>query len=48
MDKLTDKELRAFEGCLTLPASFAEATDFEAEEAIKVDYSVKLPEFYSL
>lgn len=48
MDKLTDEELRAFEGCLTLPASFAEATDFEAEEAIKVDYSVKLPEFYSL
>lgn len=45
---LTEKERRAFEGCLTLPASFAEATDFQAEEAIKVDYSVKLPEFFSL
>ena len=45
---LTDEELRAFEGALTLPEDMAEATDFEATEAIKVDYSVKLPEFFSL
>lgn len=48
MDTLTDEEVKAFEGCLTLPADFAEATDFIAEEAIKIDYSVKLPEFFSL
>lgn len=34
--------------CLTLPESFAEATDFKAEEAIELDLSIKLPEFYSL
>lgn len=45
---LTDEEIRAFEGALTLPEDMAEATDFEATEAIKVDYSVKLPEFFSL
>lgn len=50
MDKevLTEEELKAFEWALTLPEEMAEATDFEAEEAIKVDYSVKLPEFFSL
>lgn len=48
MDKLTDKEIRAFEWALTLPEWMAEATDFDAEEAIKLDYSVKLPEFFSL
>jgi len=26
----------------------AEATDFKAEEAIKLDLSIKLPAFYSL
>lgn len=46
--KLTEEELRAFEGALTLPEDMAEATDFEAEEAIKLDMSVKLPDFYSL
>ena len=46
--KLTEEEIRAFEGALTLPEDMAEATDFEATEAIKVDYSVKLPEFFSL
>lgn len=45
---LTDEEIRAFEGALTLPEDMAEATDFEASEAIKLDYSVKLPEFFSL
>lgn len=45
---LTEEEIRAFEGALTLPEDMAEATDFEATEAIKVDYSVKLPEFFSL
>ena len=45
---LTDEEIKAFEGALTLPEDMAEATDFEATEAIKVDYSVKLPEFFSL
>lgn len=48
MDKLTDEQIKAFEGALTLPPEYSEATDFEAEEAIKVDYSVKLPEFFSL
>lgn len=48
MDNLTEKEIRAFEGALTLPEDMAEATDFDATEAIKLDYSVKLPEFFSL
>lgn len=48
MDKLTDEQIKAFEGALTLPEEYAEATDFDAEEAIKLDYSVKLPEFFSL
>ena len=34
--------------CLTLPEGMAEATDFKAEEAIKLDMSVKLPDFFSL
>ena len=34
--------------CLTLPREFAEATDFKAEEAVKIDKSVKLPSNYSL
>lgn len=45
---LTEEDIRAIEWALTLPEDMAEATDFEAEEAIKVDYSVKLPEFFSL
>ena len=48
MDKLTDEEVRAYEGALTLPEDMAEATDFKAEEAIKLDKSVKLPESFSL
>ena len=35
-------------GCLTLPEDMVEATDFKAEDAIKLDMSVKLPEFFSL
>lgn len=46
--KLSEEEIRAFEWALTLPPEFAEATDFIAEEAIDLDYSVKLPESFSL
>jgi len=31
-----------------LPEDMAEATDFKAEEAVELDYSIKLPEFFSL
>lgn len=48
MEELTEEEIKIFESCLTLPPEFAEATDFKAEEAIKLDYSIKLPESYSL
>lgn len=34
--------------CLTLPEDFADERDFKAEEAIKLDMSVKLPESFSL
>lgn len=46
--KLTEEEIKVFESCKTLPPEFAEATDFSAEEAIKIDYSIELPESYSL
>lgn len=45
---LSEEEIRAFEWALTLPEGMAEATDFSAEEAIDLDYSVELPESYSL
>lgn len=45
---LTDEEEKIFWSALTLPEDMVEATDFEAEEAIKLDYSVKLPDFFSL
>jgi len=48
MENLTEEQIKAFEWALTLPEDMAEATDFEATEAIKVDYDVKLPEFFSL
>lgn len=48
MGKLTEEEIKIFESCKTLPPEFAEATDFSAEEAIKLDYSIKLPESFSL
>ena len=41
---LSEEEIRVFESCKTLPPEFAEATDFNAEEAIKLDYSIELPE----
>jgi hypothetical protein len=31
-----------------LPEDMAEATDFQAEEAIKIDKTIKLPSSYSL
>lgn len=46
--ELTEEQIRAFEGAKCLPEEFAEATDFDAAEAVKIDYSVKLPEFFSL
>lgn len=45
---LTDEEVRIFEWCLTLPEEYVSATDFEAEEAIKLDETIKLPESFSL
>lgn len=45
---LTEEDIRAIEWALTLPEDMAEATDFDATEAIKLDMSVKLPEFFSL
>lgn len=46
--ELTDEEIKIIESCKTLPPEFAEATDFEASEAIKIDKSVKLPSNFSL
>jgi hypothetical protein len=43
-----DLEFPEDPGCLTLPEDMVEATDFKAEDAIKLDMSVKLPEFFSL
>lgn len=48
MADLTEEQVRAFEWCLTLPEDMVEATDFKAEEAIKLDMSIKLPKFFSL
>ena len=48
MEKLTEKDIKAIESAYALPETYAEATDFDAEEAIKLDYSVELPESYSL
>lgn len=45
---LTEEEIQAYSSALTLPPEYAEATDFAAEEAIKLDYSVKLPDSFSL
>lgn len=46
--ELTDEEIKIFESCKTLPPEFAEATDFEASEAIKINKNVKLPSSFSL
>lgn len=45
---MTDEEAKVFGSALTLPPEYAEATDFKAEEAIKVDMNVKLPDNFSL
>lgn len=45
---ITDEEEKIFWSALTLPEDYAEATDFEAGEAIEVDYNAKLPDFFSL
>lgn len=45
---LTAEDIRAIEWALTLPEWMAEATDFNAEEAIQLDMSVELPESFSL
>lgn len=45
---LTEEELNTMQSALTLPQSLAEATDFEASEAIELDRSIKLPDFFSL
>lgn len=34
--------------CLSLPAEYADERDFKAEEAIKIDWSTKLPDNFSL
>ena len=47
-EEFTDEQLKAFEWCLTLPAEFVEATDFKAEEAIKIDFKKPLPSSFSL
>lgn len=48
MPELTEEQIKAIEWCLTLPEDMAEATDFRAEEAIKLDKTVKLPASFSL
>ena len=45
---ITDKDLPFIESCLTLSQDMCEATDFKADEAINIDKSISLPEFYSL
>lgn len=42
------EEIMIDPGCLTLPEDFADARDFKAEEAIKLDKTVKLPASFSL
>lgn len=37
-----------YKWCLTLPAEFADARDFKAEEAIQLDMDIELPVSYSL
>lgn len=45
---LTEEELNAMQSALTLPSDLAEATDFEASEAVELDMKIKLPDFFSL
>ena len=44
----TMEELLLDPWCLTLPEELADERDFKAEEAIKIDWSVKLPDSFSL
>lgn len=46
--KLSEEEIRIFESAKCLPEEFAEATDFDAKEAIELDYSITLPGSFSL
>ena len=46
MTTVTDEEI--YWSAICLPEDMAEATDFKAEEAIKLDLSIMLPAFYSL
>lgn len=48
MENLTEEQIKAIEWALTLPEDMAEATDFEASEAIKINKNVKLPSSFSL
>ena len=41
-------DLENYNGCLTLPEEFVDSRDFKAEEAIQLDTTIKLPDFYSL
>ena len=45
---ITDEEEVIIGSCLTLPEDMMESTDFKAEEAIKLDLNVQLPEAFSL
>ena len=47
-NQLSDEEIRAIESARCLPEDMAEATDFDAEEAIDLDYSIQLPDNFSL
>lgn len=47
-NKLTEEEERIFWSARTLPIEMAEATDFDANEAINLDYSIVLPKSFSL
>lgn len=47
-NQLSDEEIIAIESARCLPEDMAEATDFDAEEAINLDYSVQLPDSFSL
>jgi hypothetical protein len=37
-----------YNGCLTLPEDLADARDYKAEATIELDYSIKLPNSFSL
>lgn len=45
---MPEEEILENPWCLTLPEDFADERDFKAEEAIKLDMTVKLPDNFSL